>query len=328
MKVEKLRAPRLSVIAAVAVCVVGGLIGPVTSASAVNGFADGLGSLTLSGSEAVPPGSNAPDHLIVSDKTNVTVTVTSVGPDATGDLVVQPVHKTSTFALTVTSRSGSTVLSKTSVTITKGSSTGSVVVRFSGQANGVAVAAKGSGVQKDWTATSAVSPVDVALKASSSPTRTSFWGTAGAAPCSPDKTIGNRVCADLVLPSGVSSDVVLTTGLCDATVTCGSDKDLVQVLADLTGVTRTTPAKLIVKCDKSACPGGGVPSYKVLFSISPDSSVPLSEAPACSSKNVVDEAYMTPDGGYCVDYVQSKRDNAGDLHLYLLFTQDARGSMP
>ena len=37
---------------------------------------------------------------------------------------------------------------------------------------------------------------------------------------------------------------------------------------------------------------------------------------------------MTPDGGYCVDYRQSKRDNAGDLHLYLLFTQDARGSMP
>jgi hypothetical protein len=308
-----------------------GLTAPVVtsaSASGGNNFADRLGSLTLSGSEAVPAGSNAPDHLIVSGKTDVTVTVTSVGPDDTGTLVVLPVQKASTFALTVTSRSGKTVLSKTSVTIAKGSSTGSVVLRFTGQANGVAVAAKGSGQQKDWTASSAASPVDVALKASASPTSTSFWGTAGATPCTPDKTLGNRLCADLVLPTGVSSDVLLTTGLCDAVLTCGSDKDLVQVLADLTGVTRTTPATLIIKCDKSACPGGGVPSYDVLFSISPDSSVPLSEAPACSSKGVVDEAYMTPDGGYCLDYRQSKRDNAGDLHLYLLFTQDARGSMP
>lgn len=328
MDARTMRVPRLSVIATVAAGVLVGLFSPVTSASAVNGFADGLGSLTLSGSEAVPAGSNAPDQLIVSGKTDVTVTVTAVGPDATGTLVAQPVQKASTFALTVTSHSGSTVLSPTSVTIAKGSSTGSVVVRFTGQANGVAVAAKGSGTLSGWTASSVASPVDVALKASASPTSTSFWGTAGATPCAPDITVGNRVCADLVLPTGVSSDVLLTTGLCDTALTCGSNKDLVQVLADLTGVTRTTPAKLIVKCDKSACPGGGVPSYKVLFSVSPGSSVPLSEAPACSSKGVVDQAYMTPGGGYCVDYVQSKRDGAGDLHLFLLFTQDARGSMP
>jgi hypothetical protein len=300
----------------------------VTTASAATGFADRLGSLVLSGSEAVPEGSNAPDQLIVSGQTDVTVTVTSVATELGNPNVVRPVSQDSTFALSVTSRTGQTMLSQTSVTILQNQSVGTVTLKLMGQANGVVITADGTGPQSTWNASSAAHPVDVALKASSSPTSTAFWGTAGATPCAPDNTTGNRVCADLVLPAGVTSDVVLTTGLCDAVVTCGANKDLVQVLADLTGVTRTKPATLILKCDKSACAGGGVPSYYVLFSISPDSSVPLSTAPACSKKGVVDLAYMTPDGGYCVDYRQSKRDNAGDLHLYLLFTQDARGSMP
>ena len=270
--------PRPLLVLAVVGCLAAGLSAPaVTSASAADtaaGFADGLGSLVLSGGEAVPAGSNAPDHLIVSGTTTVTLTVTSVLSRPTnGGPIVRPVGETSTFALSVTSRTGQPVLSETSITIPQHQSVGTVTLKLTGAANLVEITATGTGSQSDWSAST--DPVDVALKASSSPGSTSFWGTNGATPCVPTSALGNRVCADLVLPSGVTSNVVLSTGLCDAFLTCGADKDLVQVLADLTGVTRTTPAKLILKCDKLACPGGGVPSYNVLFNLDPDSSVPL-----------------------------------------------------
>jgi hypothetical protein len=48
---------------------------------------------------------------------------------------------------------------------------------------------------------------------------------------------------------------------------------------------------------------------------------PVTVAPACPAKGVVGT-----DQKYCVDYVQSTRDNAGDTILYLLFVEDGRAS--
>jgi len=135
-------------------------------------------------------------------------------------------------------------------------------------------------------------------------------------PCEP--TAETTTCADLVLPNGVSSDVFFSNGVCDADVGCRDDVDLLQVLADFE-YSRTAPATIVWKCDKTACGGGGVPSKVLKVNLLPTG--PLADAPPCDTKGTVGAAQ-----DYCVDYVQSKRDVAGDLHLYLLLVRDARMS--
>ena len=137
-------------------------------------------------------------------------------------------------------------------------------------------------------------------------------------PC--EATAEVTTCADLVLPSGVASDVFFSTGVCDVHAGCESGRDVLQVLADLgTAYGNENPATVIVKCDKSLCGGGGVPSYDLKVNL--EATGPLADAPACGSKGVI-PAGMTS----CVDYVQSKRDGSGDLYLYWLVSRDARSS--
>ncbi len=137
-------------------------------------------------------------------------------------------------------------------------------------------------------------------------------------PC--EATTEITTCVDLVLPMGVASDVFFSTGVCDANVGCQPGRDVIQVLADLgTAYGNATPATLVVKCDKSLCGGGGIPSYELKVNL--DATGPLADAPACGSKGVI-PAGMTS----CVDYTQSKRDGSGDLYLYWLVSRDARSS--
>lgn len=138
-------------------------------------------------------------------------------------------------------------------------------------------------------------------------------------PCEATEAV--TTCVDLVLPQGLQGDsVFFSTGLCDASVGCASDKDLLQVLADLgPSYDRRNPATIIFKCDKVACPGKGVPSYTLKVNL--DAVGPLADASACRSKGVIPSNLTS-----CVDYVQSKRDGSGDLYLYWLVSRDARGS--
>lgn len=137
-------------------------------------------------------------------------------------------------------------------------------------------------------------------------------------------TSANPVCGVLVLPHGAqSSQVLLSLGQCDTTYAgCGSTRgSVVQVLADLGGLyTRTDPAELVVKCDKSLCGSGAINKQTLSFSLSGND--PLAEAPACPAKGTVGA-----DQQACVDYVQSTRDNSDDTLLYLLFPDDMRGSV-
>jgi len=130
-----------------------------------------------------------------------------------------------------------------------------------------------------------------------------------------------QTCFELVAPLGVSSDAVFSTGECRSQADCGSSEDLLQVIADLSGkgYDNKHPATVIVNCDKSLCGNGGVPSFVLQASLSGGGA--LSAAPGCKKKGVID-----PGLAFCVDYVQSTRDNAGDLHLYLLIARDLRGS--
>jgi hypothetical protein len=84
---------------------------------------------------------------------------------------------------------------------------------------------------------------------------------------------------------------------------------------------RSAPATLVVKCDKSLCAGGGINSYHLGVVLVPGT--PEQIAPSCPSKGVVGATQS-----FCVDYVQSTRDNAGDTHLFLLFVEDAKVRFP
>jgi hypothetical protein len=151
-----------------------------------------------------------------------------------------------------------------------------------------------------------------------------FAGIGGDDDSCTNATKANPVCGILTLPFGASSSVVLSLGACDATYTaCGSTKGaVVQALADLSGLgyTKTSPATLVVKCDKALCGGGAIQNVHLEFSLG--GNTPLGIAAACPAKNTIG-----PDQSACVDYVQSKRDGSGDTHLYLLFDQDMRTSV-
>jgi hypothetical protein len=121
--------------------------------------------------------------------------------------------------------------------------------------------------------------------------------------------------------------VLLSLGACDSAYAgCGSTRgSLVQTLADLhdevTGdlYTKTSPATLFMKCDKSLCGSGSIQSKTLSYSLKGNAA--LQTAPACPAKGTVGA-----DQDACVDYVVSKRDGSGDTYLYLLFTEDARVS--
>jgi hypothetical protein len=136
-------------------------------------------------------------------------------------------------------------------------------------------------------------------------------------------TSANPVCGVLSLPYGASSGVLLSLGACDTTyAACGSTKGaVVQALVDLSGgsYSKTSPATLVVKCDKTLCGGGSIQNVKLSFSLGGNTALGLADP--CPAKNTIG-----PGQDACVDYVQSKRDNSSDTHLYLLFDHDMRTS--
>ena len=133
------------------------------------------------------------------------------------------------------------------------------------------------------------------------------------------------VCADLLTPlaGGISDSagIVMSLGLCDGIAKCQGS--VVQTLVGLNAAvyTRSSPATLVMKCDKTLCGGGGISKVQLKVAIRP--SDPYVTAPSCPAKGTVGA-----DQTFCVDYVQSTRDNAGDTHLFLLFTEDHKVIFP
>lgn len=131
------------------------------------------------------------------------------------------------------------------------------------------------------------------------------------------------VCGIVMLPQGASSSqVLLSLGPCDDSgySGCGDARgSVVQTLAELNGYGRTSPATILIKCDKTLCGGGAIRSQHLSYTL--DGNAPLATAQACPAKGTVGTEPA------CVDYVQSNRDGSGDTLLYLLFTRDARVSV-
>ena len=129
-------------------------------------------------------------------------------------------------------------------------------------------------------------------------------------------------CGTIFLSHGASSsEGALTLGACTPDLGCTAGSQVVQFLATLSGYSTTDPALLIIRCAKTQCPGKGVKSYTVKASFT--ATGPLSPVQPCVTKGVALDA---SGADYCVDYVQSHRDNAGGLLLYVLFVTDFRGS--
>jgi hypothetical protein len=140
-------------------------------------------------------------------------------------------------------------------------------------------------------------------------------------------------CGQLLLPNGASGHVTLSVGSCDGLGPCmtGDDADALVVTAianfkDARGnplYSNTSPATLIISCDKALCreTANGVPKIPVLYTM--DNTGALDKvAPPCPAKGVIG----ADQEGVCVDYVSSSRSQ-GDLYLYLLFNIDMRGSL-
>lgn len=116
----------------------------------------------------------------------------------------------------------------------------------------------------------------------------------------------------------------LSLGACTPDLGCTAGGQVVQFIADLgTKYSSTSPALLIIRCAKQQCRGSGVNSYTLKVSFSATGPLNIVSAP-CVNKGVALDAAGHE---WCTDYVQSHRDNAGDLLLYLLFVNDVRGSI-
>jgi hypothetical protein len=288
-------------------------------------------SVVVSGLAAPSGAPNNPSALVVAN-TGFSVTVTF--SDADGNELPPSWTKDSTVTLTVEppatgaeppSEAGDAqFVGQKTLVVPAGAATATASgFRLSPADNRVRFGAKITGGSKEAKAIPKgfSAQFDVLLSAFAAVTNDqTFLSTSGdATECVPTKT--SPYCVDLHLPFGSETGSLLTVGKCDSFLGCSSpDQRVVQALMDLgPAYSPASPAVAVYKCDKTACPGGGVPTYHVFVNLAATGS--LATAPACSAKGVVDAGL-----DYCVDYRQSKRDNAGDLYLYLLLARDARMS--
>ena len=267
----------------------------------------------------VTPGS--PDVLVA---TGVAFTVTATLRTAGGAPAAFSTRQDVNLALSVTAGATSLLAGSTTAVVQAGKSSTSFPGLVLGPANSVQLTVRATAPAKaaQQLAPGRTAPFDVVKDFDSksfSPgggltvSREGLGVACEATPARP-------TCADLRLPTSAETGgtAFFSTGVCDPAVGCPASRDVLQVLAAFR-YERTNPATLIVKCDKSLCGGGGIPSKQLQVSLSPTG--PLTTAPPCSSKGVVDVGLT-----HCVDYVQSKRAGSGDLHLYLLLLRDVRSS--
>lgn len=277
------------------------------------------------------PTGPVPNVLAVADVEGRpgTVLTVSVSFYAAG----QPAYFTKDTRLVVTSNRGDVTAIDT--VALKGQYTSYLTVKMRSPANQVQLTVTLPRSKIDPAPASPAQRFDVLSQLRTDLATTNFQkGIGGEGDCA-RATSTAPVCGIMVLPQGASSShVLLSLGPCaapdpgalpyeDTYSLCGDPLgSVVQVLAALNAYTRTSPATMVVKCDKTLCGGGSIQSQVLNFTRGGNAA--LVALDPCPAKGVVGE--QQEETG-CVDYVQSKRDGAGDTHLYLLFTRDARVSV-
>ena len=261
--------------------------------------------------------------------------------DSTG--ATAPFNGDVTLEITGTTNNGTAALSPSRVVVPKGNATFSLPTSIGAAANQVAltvkVVGKGApkGVAPGVSYLPDASPVkdlrfDVVSDARITDGDSGFvQGIGGDANCS-DATQQAPVCGVVLLPEGAGAKVLLSVGACDTDPTSlyapcfvgkkGAGGAVVQTLfaQPATPYTITSPATLVVKCDKSLCGTGAIRGLTVAYSLAGNGA--LVDAVACPAKGT-----MATAGVPCVDYVQSTRDGSGDTHLFLLTDRDLRGGI-
>lgn len=258
-----------------------------------------------------PPACAVPAVLVAQGAPfSLTVTLTANGAPAA-------FNKATTLTLTAP---GPGVLSPSTVTIPGAVSTYTFSgISYSTYANAVTVTTSQGG--KKGVPGTASNAFDVlqTLKTDHASNGVPFQDGAGPGNCA-SVTAANPVCGVLVLANGSNSDVLLSTGSC-AGIGCNTHGTVTQVITDLSGLySPSSPATLIIECYRTVCGQGGVNKYTALASLSAGG--PLTAVPACPAKGTLGAGQ-----DFCTDYVQSTRDNADQLSLYVLFDQDFRGSI-
>lgn len=270
----------------------------------------------------VPATPGAPASFVVAN-VPFTVETTFTGADGVTPL---PISATKDVTLVVTATSGPDQGKTVGTALVPAGATSASItgVKLSAAANGVALQVAGfvkkqpvDGLAPGLSGALAVQKSFVSAPATSTLTSIGPGGGVGLT-CAP--TTAEPTCAELYLPNsaGVLSNQLLSLGACDSLLGCPPKASVVQALVnvDPTIYTRTSPMTLVVKCDKTMCTGGV--THLTLKVALTQTSTPVT-APACEAKGQIQEGEH-----FCVDYVQSKRDNAGDSHLYLLLDEDAR----
>jgi len=265
-------------------------------------------------------GGAVPDVLVaVGDKFQLTVTLQPAGAAFKSD---------TTLTLTPSLESGSPKGSLSPTTIVMPADTNSQTfdVSYSAVDNGVivTVAVKSSkGKPTDVTAGS-TDPFDVLkllTKFENDDPRLPNGLGVGNASCTQAST--EPACGTLFLQHGAETNGALSLGACTPDLGCRSGSQVVQAIADLgTRYSQDDPALLVFRCDKKLCAGKGIKSYTLKLSFAATGPLNLVAAP-CLDKGIARDA---ADNDFCVDYVQSHRDNSGDALLFLLFTHDMRAS--
>jgi uncharacterized surface protein with fasciclin (FAS1) repeats len=257
---------------------------------------------------------------IVVENRPFTVTVRTL--DAFGN--VAPVTTNTVISLTKASGPpgslGGTLTGSIAAGASEGSITGST---YSPYGNGVVLAVSAPGLTED-TITLHVQLLGYAQ------TLSPGVGASVVNPACADATPQQPICGSLLLPKGALGRVLLAQGKCAGVTNCLGSPDaalLVNGKANLQKedgsklYTKSNPATLVLKCDKTLCGGGGVTSFKPWIDLDGDNAT-FADAPPCPAKGKVG-ANQT----FCFDTRQSTRDNAGDLIAYVLFVEDIRGSL-
>jgi hypothetical protein len=280
---------------------------------------DGISSTTKAPTGT--PGTSEPYVLV---KAGDTFTIAVSFWDAYGN----PASFNTDTTLAISTPAGT--LTPSTGTALKDSPTAELTTSLSAPANQVSLTVSVAGGRGARTVTPGTSSpaqlFDVVsqLRTDQASLNTSFTqGIGGGDGMCTDATRQSPVCGIVMLPNGAASSVLLSSGVCDGTAytPCTTKGAVIQTLFNDGGLyTSTTPATLLMKCDKSRCGTGAIKNVPVYFSLNGNDA--LAAVPPCPAKNTLGTGQQM-----CVDYVQSQRDGAGDTYLYILFTQDARVGM-
>jgi hypothetical protein len=138
-----------------------------------------------------------------------------------------------------------------------------------------------------------------------------------------EATAQEPTCVDVILPAGAatSGNVILSLGTCQGLPdVCSDTMSYLELLMNVNPavVTNTNPIKVLLKCDKTKCPGDPK-QYAAFVRLTPTDA--WAQAPYCQNKGVVDAGL-----NYCIDASNSVKNGAGDYVQTVLFITDPRAA--